>query len=82
MLLGGQGIAVHGVYPGPVDTDMARAIDMEKATPADVAHAILDGIEAGSTDIFPDPFAVDFGEQYQSSPKASEEQIAAMVAEA
>ena len=82
MLLGGQRISVHGVYPGPVDTDMARAIEMDKATPAEVADSILDGIEAGSADIFPDAFAVGFGEQFQSSPKASEAQIAAMVAEA
>ena len=82
MLLGGQGITVHGVYPGPVDTDMARAIEMEKATPAEVGNAILDGIEAGSTDIYPDAFAVGFGEQFEASPKTSEQQIAAMVAEA
>ena len=82
MLLGGQGIAVHGVYPGPVDTDMARAIEMDKATPAEVAHAILDGVEAGSDDIYPDAFAVGFGQQFEASPKASEEQIAAMIAQA
>src|SRR6266508_5674994 len=49
-------------------------------SPRDVAFAILDGIEAGQEDIFPDPFAVDFGRQFGSSPKASERQIAAMTA--
>ena len=43
-------------------------------------RAILDGIEAGQEDIFPDPFAVDFGRRFESSPKASERQIAAMIA--
>jgi hypothetical protein len=52
---------------------------MPKASPRDVAFAILDGIEAGQEDIFPDPFAVDFGRQFASSPKASERQMAAMV---
>lgn len=28
---------------------------------------------------FPDPFAVAFGEQFHSSPKGSERQVAAMV---
>ena len=80
ILLGAQGTAVFGVYPGPVDTDMARELALPKTAPRDVAFAILDGIEAGQEDIFPDPFAVDFGRQFQSSPKASERQIAAMAA--
>ncbi len=57
---------------------MARGIDLEKATPQDVANAILDGVEEGREDIFPDPFAEQFGQQYRTSPKESERQIAAM----
>ena len=79
-LLANQGTAVHGVYPGPVDTDMAKDIDMDKATPTEVANAILDGVESGVADIFPDSFAREFGRQFQASPKSSEEQLAAMVA--
>jgi len=81
LLLAGQGIRTIGVYPGPVDTDMAKEIEMEKATPESVAVAILDGIEAGHEEIFTDPFARQFGEQFQASPKASERQMAAMVAQ-
>ncbi len=80
MLLAAQGTAVFGVYPGPVDTDMTRGFDMPKTSPRDVALAILDGIEAGQEDIFPDPYAVDFGQRFQSSPKASERQVAEMMA--
>ena len=79
-LLARRGVTVFGVYPGPVDTDMAREITLEKASPEAVAKAVLDGIEAGTEDIFPDPFAVTFGEQYQASPKEPERQAAAMVA--
>lgn len=79
-LLAAQNTKVHGVYPGPVDTDMSKDIDMDKASPSDVADAILDGVEAGAADIFPDSFAEGFGLQFQSSPKASEEQLAAMIA--
>ena len=78
--LGAQGTAVFGVYPGPVDTDMARDVPLAKASPHDVAFAILDGIEAGQEDIFPDPYALDFGRQFASSPKASERQFAALAA--
>jgi NAD(P)-dependent dehydrogenase (short-subunit alcohol dehydrogenase family) len=80
ILLGAQGTSVFGVYAGPVDTDMSRELPFPKTPPRDVASAILDGIEAGQEDIFPDPFAVDFGRQFMSSPKASERQIAAMAA--
>ena len=81
-LLAAQGTAVHGVYPGPVDTDLARELDMDKATPEAVASAILDGIESGATDIFPDAFADGFAQQFQASPKASEEQLAEMISAA
>ena len=80
ILLGAQGTSVFGVYAGPVDTDMSRELAFPKTPPGDVASAILDGLEAGQEDIFPDPFAVDFGRQFMSSPKASERQIAAMTA--
>lgn len=81
-LLAAQEIAVMGVYPGPVDTDMAAGLEMDKSSPADVASSILDAIEAGQEDVFPDPFAVGFAEQFLSSPKESERQIAVMVTEA
>jgi len=79
-LLGRQGTAVFGVYAGPVDTDMVRELTLPKASPRDVALAILDGIEAGHEDIFPDPYAQDFGRQFEASPKTSERQMAAMLA--
>jgi NAD(P)-dependent dehydrogenase (short-subunit alcohol dehydrogenase family) len=81
ILLGQQGTSVFGVYAGPVDTDMTRGLALPKSLPRDVAFAILDGIEAGQEDIFPDPFAVDFGRQFGASPKAAERQIAKMAAE-
>jgi NAD(P)-dependent dehydrogenase (short-subunit alcohol dehydrogenase family) len=77
-LLGTQGTSVFGVYPGPVDTDMTRGFEMPKSSPRDVAFAVLDGIEAGHEDIFPDSFALDFGRQFESSQKTSERQMAAM----
>lgn len=52
--LGRQGTMVHGVFPGPVDTDMGKGFPIEKAAPAEVANAALHGIESGTEDIFPD----------------------------
>jgi hypothetical protein len=59
---------------------MSRDVAMPKISPRDVAFAILDGIEAGQEDIFPDAYAVDFGQQFESSPKASGRQMAATTA--
>ncbi len=69
---------VVGVYPGPVDTDMAAGIEMDKETPAAVADAILDGIEAGEEEVFPDPMSKQMGDLYGADPKELERQIAAL----
>ncbi len=78
-LFASRGVSVIGVYPGPVDTDMAKEIALDKASPEQVAKAILEGIEAGTEDVFPDPFAATFGARFESSPKGSEREMAAMV---
>jgi NAD(P)-dependent dehydrogenase (short-subunit alcohol dehydrogenase family) len=70
-------VYVAGVYPGPIDTDMARELPLEKTSPEATAHAILDGIEARREEIFPDPFSVQLGALYGRDPKALEAQYAA-----
>jgi hypothetical protein len=67
---------VAGVYPGPVDTDMAAEITLPKATAASAAHAILDGLEQGLEEIYPDPFAVEYGDVYAVNPKGLEQRVA------
>ena len=81
-LLAARGVTVQGVYPGPVDTDMVKDLPPQfvKTPPEDVAKSVLDGVETGDEDIFPDPFAVAFAEQFRSSPKNAERQMAATVA--
>ncbi len=81
LLLAKQGTRVVGIYPGPVDTDMAKGIDMVKATPKSVADAVMDGLEAGKTDIFPDPMAEGFSTPFAAGAKTLEHTIAAMMQE-
>jgi NAD(P)-dependent dehydrogenase (short-subunit alcohol dehydrogenase family) len=69
-----QGTYVAGIYPGPIDTDMSKALPIDKASPEAAANAILDGLEAGSEEIFPDPVARQLGQLYLQSPKALEQQ--------
>lgn len=57
MLLAGQGVRVHAVLSGPLDTDMARDLPIEKTSPDEAARAIFDGVAAGTEDIFPDPWS-------------------------
>jgi NAD(P)-dependent dehydrogenase (short-subunit alcohol dehydrogenase family) len=52
-LWAGRGVKVHAVFAGPVDTDMARSLDIPKASPESVAGAIFDGLAKGDEDIFP-----------------------------
>lgn len=77
--LAAQGTQVVGVYPGPIDTDMAENIPMDK-TPTDVvARAVLAGIEAGDEEIYPDPTSLEMHAGFLSDPKAVERQAGEML---
>jgi NAD(P)-dependent dehydrogenase (short-subunit alcohol dehydrogenase family) len=79
-LLAGRGVTVHTVLAGPVDTDMSRALDIPKASPESVARAILDGVQNGEEDIFPDPMAASMAESWRTgAAKALERQFAELV---
>jgi NAD(P)-dependent dehydrogenase (short-subunit alcohol dehydrogenase family) len=81
-LLAGQGVSVHAVLTGPVDTEMSRDLDVPKAYQEYVAHAILDGVEQGEDDIFPDPMSGSMADSWRSSAaKALERQFAALAPE-
>lgn len=56
-LLAPEGVSVYAALPGPVDTDMIRGWEIPKASPADVARAIIDGLADGREEIFPDPMS-------------------------
>jgi NAD(P)-dependent dehydrogenase (short-subunit alcohol dehydrogenase family) len=73
-----KNISVHGVFPGPIDTDMAKEFPMAKASPEDTAANIVKGIMAGQEDIFPDPMSAQLSELYAADPKGLERQFAAM----
>lgn len=79
-LLAGQGVGVHAVMPGPIDTDMVRDLDVPKTQAADVARAALDAVERGEEDIFPDPYSQMLAEGWRGGvAKELERQNAALV---
>ena len=77
--LASVGTLVAGVYPGPIDTDMAKEFDMEKETPAQAAKYILDAIERGDEDIFPDKVSQQVAQDLQIDAKAVEKEWGQMV---
>ncbi|MCF3132905.1 SDR family oxidoreductase [Streptomyces olivochromogenes] len=56
--LAGQQTQVVGVHAGFIDTEMVSAMNLPKATPAEVAARIVDGLEAGATEVLTDDVTV------------------------
>ena len=79
-VLSGQGVSVHAVLTGPVDTDMTRGLPVPKASPESVAQAIFDGVENDQEDIFPDPWSQSLAAGWpDGAAKILERQFAAFV---
>ncbi|MBP2055293.1 NAD(P)-dependent dehydrogenase (short-subunit alcohol dehydrogenase family) [Streptomyces griseochromogenes] len=56
--LASQKTQVVGVHAGFIDTEMVSAMELPKATPAEVAARILDGLEADATEVLADDATV------------------------
>ncbi len=81
-LLADQGVRVHAVVLGPIDTDMNRGFEILKASPESAAQRIFDGLEKGEDEIFPDPASLSIAEGWRTGAvKALERQFAAFVPE-
>jgi NAD(P)-dependent dehydrogenase (short-subunit alcohol dehydrogenase family) len=79
-ILAGQGVMVHAVMLGPIDTDMNRGFEIPKASPESAAAGIFDGMERGEEEIFPDPASQSIAEAWRTgAAKALERQFAAFV---
>ncbi|MGY6648278.1 SDR family NAD(P)-dependent oxidoreductase [Wenyingzhuangia sp. IMCC45574] len=64
---------VMGVYPGPIDTDMAADLEMPKGNTKDLAVDVVNGLMNGSEDVYPDAMAKEVGSTYAENPKAIEQ---------
>jgi NAD(P)-dependent dehydrogenase (short-subunit alcohol dehydrogenase family) len=80
ILLAGQGVTVHAVLTGPVDTDMTRGFDIPKSSPESIAQGVFDGVENGDEEIFPDPMSASMAESWRSgAAKALEREMVALL---
>ncbi len=77
--LKGSNVLVCGVYPGPIDTDMAKGFEMEKDSPENVAKNVINAIEKGIEDVFPDVMSLQVGQAYASNPKGVEVQFSGIL---
>jgi NAD(P)-dependent dehydrogenase (short-subunit alcohol dehydrogenase family) len=81
-LLASQSVTVHGVFLGPVDTDMTRGFEVPKASPESVAQGIFDGLQSDEEDIFPDDMSRTIADGWRKGvAKAFERQYAPFVPE-
>lgn len=76
--LNGKAIAVYGIYPGAVDTEMIAGLTLPKASPAEVAAAIVDGIANDVEDIYPGDMAQELSQVWLQNPKQLEARFGAM----
>jgi NAD(P)-dependent dehydrogenase (short-subunit alcohol dehydrogenase family) len=75
-----RGVSVHAVMAGPIDTEMVRALDIPKSSPASVARGIFDGVERGDEEIFPDPMSETIAESWRDgAAKTLERQNAELI---
>ncbi len=70
MALKPKRIEVIGVFPGPIDTDLAKDLPLSKASPIDTAEHIVRGIGLGEEDIYPDPTSSQLAALWKGDPKA------------
>ena len=76
--LSGQGTQVIGIYPGPVETDMAKDFDAPKVPPGQIAEAALEAVVTRTEDVFPDSMSAELHGGLLHDPKAVEKQIGEM----
>lgn len=74
--LKGSSIRVHGIFPGPIDTGMARAVHKQKANVDETAQNIMTAIAQGIEDIYPDPISSEIGALWAHDPKQVEHRFA------
>jgi NAD(P)-dependent dehydrogenase (short-subunit alcohol dehydrogenase family) len=75
-----KNIAVIGIFPGPIDTDLAAALTADKATPEHAAEEIVKGLIAGEEDIYPDPVAKQVAGLWSGNPKGLEQYFSTLAA--
>jgi NADP-dependent 3-hydroxy acid dehydrogenase YdfG len=66
-------VLVAGIYPGPIETDMAKGFEgIELDKPETLAKNVVSALEQGEEDIFPDVMSAQVKQAYFTAPKEVE----------
>ncbi|MDM0115880.1 SDR family oxidoreductase [Variovorax sp. J22R133] len=74
--LAAQGTLVVAVMPGAVDTDMSKDFQGPMSSPAEVAKAVLAGLEKGDEEVYVGDFAAWINAGMATDPKSIERELA------
>lgn len=76
--LGKKGIDVIAAFPGGIDTDMVRAMEMPKTRPEVLAANLFAAIAKGELDVAPDATSEDVYAEFARNPRAVERRFFTM----
>lgn len=72
-----KNINVYCIFPGPIETDMAKDFNFSKTSAVVAAENIIAGITEGKEDIFPDPVSQELSQLWFRDPKGFEKRLCA-----
>ncbi|WP_418187029.1 SDR family NAD(P)-dependent oxidoreductase [Aliarcobacter lanthieri] len=72
-------IQVYEVFPGPIDTNMAKNLQMSKASPKQIVEKTFEALENKTFEIFPDDFSKNIYSMLKINPKELEIDFASSV---
>lgn len=74
-----KSIEVFEVFPGPMDTEMSKNLQMDKATPLQVVLNTFDGLTNKDFEIFPDDYSKNIISMVKNNSKKLEQQFACSI---
>jgi short-subunit dehydrogenase len=74
-----RGVQVVGVIPVQTDTPAFTSLPEPKMKPQEVASGVLDGIEAGETEVFPGALSCGAAEGFKKDPAAVQARMSTVV---
>ncbi|RBQ31793.1 hypothetical protein CRU92_06165 [Arcobacter sp. FW59] len=72
-------IEVYEVFPGPIDTAMAKDLQMPKASPKQIVEKTFEGLQNKTFEIFPDDFSQNIYSMLKTNQKDIEKDFASSV---